>query len=455
MTEELLTEEWVIFRALVNADYIKYKIQQAHITMAMNILYEVLIKLLNEPSIIKLSHSIANAAYFSHITSIFQNIISAKMWQRTTSACIVRVIHKILETTTVPKPIIRCFKLPCSKKTWNSVLGKKCGRLPQNHPVRSKLEDWCITLKKYSKNQSDGSLKNVIHFYLSELLPKMSIDIFNWPDNLEEIVLKHLSNKDFVESICCADYKKYHWIQLFSKKIAKFNNFDVVEIEKIFKKKTCVDFDGDAHKISSDDLEKIQNVAKQDLEDELFFMTLITTGMRIGGFINMKTLDVAELQNGKWIAKQQGKTMEKGPKIFNFLIHAKVQELLSDWLNKKRGFDPSEYVFPGKFEGPRTTAYFRKRFNVMCLKANLEGKQFHPHALRHSYASMLLKSGNSAEIVAKLINHNNSATTQKYYLKESVREVTERANIPWITKTLPNKKRPNDFVPNFLIQKKK
>ena len=70
----------------------------------------------------------------------------------------------------------------------------------------------------------------------------------------------------------------------------------------------------------------------------------------------------------------------------------------------------------------------------------------HPHALRHSYAHILLNSGNSVDIVSKLLGHSSSSTTEKFYLKETASDVAERANIPWLDKSLTCKK----VVPDFL-----
>ena len=40
--------------------------------------------------------------------------------------------------------------------------------------------------------------------------------------------------------------------------------------------------------------------------------------------------------------------------------------------------------------------------------------------------------GASVDVVAKCLNHSSSKTTAKFYLKESIEEVTNRANIPWL-----------------------
>ena len=85
----------------------------------------------------------------------------------------------------------------------------------------------------------------------------------------------------------------------------------------------------------------------------------------------------------------------------------------------------------------------------MCRAQGLVGKQYHPHSLRHSYAHILLETGNSVDVVAKCLNHSSSAVTEQFYLVESAVEVNARANIPWM-KGVGGNKRHVDVVPQFL-----
>ena len=92
------------------------------------------------------------------------------------------------------------------------------------------------------------------------------------------------------------------------------------------------------------------------METESLFMMMLTTGMRIGGYANLKTSYIADIMNGSRIRQDN---FEKGPKIFHFKLHQKVQELLTIWLNKKRGFDSSEYVFPWNYRGQKNNTIFQ------------------------------------------------------------------------------------------------
>ena len=109
----------------------------------------------------------------------------------------------------------------------------------------------------------------------------------------------------------------------------------------------------------------------------------------------------------------------------------------------------TSYLFPGRGSATNhmTTSTVRKIFQDLCAAGNLSGKHLHPHALRHSYAHILLESGNSVDIVSKLLGHTSSTTTEKFYLKENASDIAKRANIPWLNNT--NRKE-DQIVPKFL-----
>ena len=130
------------------------------------------------------------------------------------------------------------------------------------------------------------------------------------------------------------------------------------------------------------------------------------------------------------------------------MMTKRVQELVEHWLAKLRPADLSLYLFPGR-HGAISTETIRNRFGRLCKARGLTGREFHPHALRHSYAHILLETGNSVDVVAKCLNHSNSAVTEQFYLIESAVEVNSRANIPWM-RGADDRKRDAAIVPRFL-----
>jgi integrase len=146
-------------------------------------------------------------------------------------------------------------------------------------------------------------------------------------------------------------------------------------------------------------------------------------------------------------ARKAGRTLEKGNKWFDFLMTLRIQELFCVWFTKHRPGDPSPYAFPGGKNGHVHTSTIRAMFTAMCTAVGLKGARFHPHALRHSFAHILLETGGTPDEVSTLLGHSSTKVTEKYYLKESAVQVQQRMLIPWMQEAAPPVTNP---VPAFL-----
>jgi integrase len=110
----------------------------------------------------------------------------------------------------------------------------------------------------------------------------------------------------------------------------------------------------------------------------------------------------------------------------------------------------SSYLFPGRGEDIGiSTNRINAIIKEIALKAGLKGPHIHAHSMRHSFAHILLESGNKPELVSKMLGHSSTKTTEQYYLKESASEVSKRANIPWLTR-----QKVENPVPSFLEKNK-
>lgn len=376
-----------------------------------------------------------NAPLLLRFAHVLGEEMQARNWPREKCRQALCRMRRVMRKRNIAPAIIRAMKLPCAKKDFNSVIGKGFGRLAMQHPIRARLEGWIRTIKTKTHNHSDLSVRNIMSFVLGSVLPNMGWTLEHWPDSPAQEVPTRL-NPDVVSKICskAQTAKKLQWLQMFVTHILG-SSFVVHCPELQTNSPKPAQMEHDIHRISREDLETLYVEAQKDRFDELFFLTLLSTGMRVGGFVKWKCAHAADIVEGRWRARAESQTLEKGNKMFSFKLHARVQELLGDWLNKQRTWHASEYVFPGKQGKHIGTNCIWQRFSNMCKRAKLQGPQFHPHALRHCYAHMLFELGNSVDVISKLINHTTSATTQKYYLKESAARVSERAYIPWFNPT--------------------
>lgn len=314
------------------------------------------------------------------------------------------------------------------------------------------LKNWVFILRNSTCNKSDLSLKNIILFLLSAC-KNLKIILTDDVSELKTRILIILAEIDF--KILCEIFKaknyvkKIQWFKYFLEYIVEL---PVHQINEIFPEKNLLENlklqfkikaiqaniilnPSDVHKISYKDLDKIYEQASKTKKEELFFLLLITTGMRVTALTNIELYHICSIDKEIQIFTE-GKTIEKGSKWFSFSIIPYVQILLLEYITKLRPSLPSKYLFPGRTKNEKMSSIsIQKMFYNWCRNANLKGKEFHIHSLRHNYAYLLLQSGNSLEMVSKCLGHSNVSTTTNYYLKESTMDVLKRSNVPWIKQT--------------------
>ena len=358
---------------------------------------------------------------------------------------------------------VRTFRLMRDPVAWNKALPMRYGTLKEGHPLRQKLESWTDAVRENSGARSDVTVRHIIKFYLSTCLPRLGLDVESVRERDPRTatqVTETLRDAAVVEGICASRQskvatRKAKWLKLLVQDVFLS---DATTPDAYLKKQRLrhawgaggeEDDGSDKHRIRARDLDAIYDESVKDPKNELLFLLMITTGLRIGGVSRIQIRHVAEIQDKRYKVKSQGRTKEKGGKWVSFMLTTRVQELVLHWLTKLRPADRTQYLFPGRF-GHIATATIRGRFGSMCRARRLQGRQFHPHALRHSYAHILLEMGNPIDVVSKALNHSSSAVTEQFYLRESAVEVHARANIPWMKGAENGPKRTEDIVPKFL-----
>lgn len=155
----------------------------------------------------------------------------------------------------------------------------------------------------------------------------------------------------------------------------------------------------------------------QHMRQSYAIKLLVLTGARKGEVLNAKW-DQFDLERGIWV-KPAHLTKQKKLEMLPLSNTA-----LSVLLTLRESFNPYEYLFPNpSMNGPIQDI---KRFwKTVITKANL--KDVRIHDLRHTYASYLVSSGLSLNIVGKLLGHTQAATTQRYahLSHETLRDASE------------------------------
>lgn len=144
--------------------------------------------------------------------------------------------------------------------------------------------------------------------------------------------------------------------------------------------------------------------ADHPLRDLAILLLMVHAGLRLSEISRLKRLSV-DLQ------AKEVKVIGKGRHERVVPLHRDVVEALRDWMKRTPGI-PHDPLFPG-YRGlglkPRAIGCAIKRAGK---RADLEG--LHPHTLRHTFATRLLRKGANLRVVQELLGHANLATTQIY-----------------------------------------
>ena len=318
-----------------------------------------------------------------------------------------------------------------------------------------RMKRWAFALRSGTRVKSTATLRNMLSFYVKTLLPALGVTVESDLTSNESLV-QLITKEGTVQAICGngkMQARRWRWACDFFEHIMQTERPELprqvagrIQTESYGARGEQISYGHDHHRIDNQGLEKMDAAFSGDMIDHLIFRILLTTGLRIGAAARIKLTDVVD-EDGT--AKRNGKTIEKGGKTVCFRMRSEVRELVTRWVQEGRGHAGSEYLFPGRTSGWMAPDTLRKRLHARCQAANIEGTEFHPHALRHTFAHLLLESGTDLQDISRLLNHSNVQTTQKFYLRESLDEFLQRANIPMYEGDY--KTGPKQGMPAFLM----
>jgi integrase len=429
------SEELGILRQAVTAPLLKQGLQNGHINMAFDLLKQTLHQCYRACSISTLVTQSVIISEANTFSSVAREAIRKAEWARSTTNTVWCILKKILCFTAISSQFLKRLSIREMKHDHHPELGRYNSL---NFPARNTLGIWSNKIRKFTRNKSPHSIKNIIRFIMNKCLPVFNLDVNLMPVNPSEYIANRISEAVIMQ-ICEMKRSKLNWLQFFLKYIMEYKiplKVEWLDLIDKTKENRLVDQDdgSDKHRISIKELEKLYEATKDCVEDRLMFMIFITTGIRIGGMSKIKTEHVAHVSGTDVVILATGRSIEKGNKWFSFILAPQVKELLFVWITSHRPAVDSPYLFPGRNEHV-STSNIRYRFKKIAQKAGLVGAHLHPHALRHTYAHMILETGNTVDTVSKLMGHVSSKTTESFYLKESAVEVAKRANIPWLDKS--------------------
>lgn len=169
--------------------------------------------------------------------------------------------------------------------------------------------------------------------------------------------------------------------------------------------------------LETDEIKRLLEAPEGDdmrsARDRAILEVLYSTGMRVSELISLD-VDQVNIERGEFAV--QG----KGGKVRLVFLSARAKEAIKEWLEARKDIvDPALFVSiprgkrPTKFS--RLTARSVQRLvKKYAAKGGISRKRVHPHILRHSHATDLLRNGADLRSVQALLGHSSISTTQVY-----------------------------------------
>ena len=407
------------------------KVQKGHWTTSFSLLTQTLYLMYSHT---KFSELVNNSHI--HQTSIdfslkMKQVSTVNEWAYSTTNIALCTLKKLLEKTNINPHFISKISISNDKT------------ITRNSP------EFCLPLK-YKQLQNNDINKQALLYFI-KFMDHHNIQLHNYKlvkDITYDTIKTSISNIYPNKSLRIKIHYTMIFICFVLQDTTHLKDFELYK-KTIHPIKVAKE-DHDTHRITKDELEKMNETSKKNIKYQTIFLLMISTGMRTIGVSNIKLEHISTLINDTFTINKSGRTIEKGNKWLTFPISENLSKILLQYITTTRKSN-SSYLFPGRGENiglspGRISAIIKK----IAINSGLNGKHIHAHSLRHSFAHILLESGNKPELVSKMLGHSSTITTEYYYLKESASEASKRMNIPWLEKT-----EHDNPVPNFLNTKKK
>lgn len=141
------------------------------------------------------------------------------------------------------------------------------------------------------------------------------------------------------------------------------------------------------------------------LRNQAMMKLMLDVGLRTSELLNLKTRDI-DWMSGK-VFVHEG----KGKKDRVLWLNEDALEILRKWKEKRPV--QTELLFTTLKGTPIRSNYLREMVKRYGRKAGLS-KGVHPHLLRHSFATDLLRDSKNLRLVQKALGHADISTTSIY-----------------------------------------
>jgi site-specific recombinase XerD len=145
------------------------------------------------------------------------------------------------------------------------------------------------------------------------------------------------------------------------------------------------------------------------LRDKALFELLYATGLRVSELTGLRRTDLL-------LRERLARVLGKGRKERIVPFHEEAAAVLGRYLRRLDAEFPggNERVFVNRRGGPLTPRSVERILKAAWRGLSRSPSRVHPHLLRHSFATHLLRRGANLRAIQELLGHSSLATTEKY-----------------------------------------
>lgn len=268
---------------------------------------------------------------------------------------------------------------------------------------KNTIESYLLDCQRFfdfmEKNYPNVTVETIETKHFDDFLTKITKKI---GDNEEEKLLKATTKRRIIEGIRA--FFKY----LIVADVINKNPTELIVTPRLEQRLPIV--------LSNEEIERM--IATFDVStysgyrNRLTIEVLYATGLRVSEFVNLKLSNIIEKENVLNVIGK-GDKQRYIPIIDSALEHLMtyINEYRSQ-INIKQKY--KDYVFINQKRGTTLTRQFI--FNIIkqsAIDANID-KKIHPHILRHSFATELIKGGANIIAVKEMMGHQSVRSTEIY-----------------------------------------
>lgn len=160
-------------------------------------------------------------------------------------------------------------------------------------------------------------------------------------------------------------------------------------------------------------IEAAQGSSIKQLRDRAILEILFSSGIRVSELIHLNREHIN-------LNKAEFSVRGKGSKMRLVFLASGAREALAQYLKKRSDTNEALFVTSGKISKSKSKETFRitprtiqRIVKQYAIKAGIV-KNIHPHTLRHSFATDLLRNGADIRSVQTFLGHASITTTQIY-----------------------------------------